>query len=177
MQLAEANALLRAENEQLQGQLLTLRHQLAQLQRLVFGRKSECFVPDGAMAGQPTLFSALEVPVAVAEAEKESIAYERKKGKGAERPHPGRNELPASLPRQEVVIEPANDQIKVMFDELGADAVLTVTDIAGNVKLTRNIDGGQGYLMLDISDWGRGMWLLHVQGQHLRQTAKFTIIR
>ena len=72
---------------------------------------------------------------------------------------------------------PANDQIKVVFGDLGADAVLMVTDIAGNVKLTRNINGGQGDLMLDISDWSQGVWILHVQNQHLRQTTKFTIIR
>jgi transposase len=109
MQTAETITITKAEYDQMQGQLLTLRHQLAQLQRLVFGRKSERFVPDGAMAGQPTLFSGLEAPVAVVEAEKESITYERKKGKGVEKPHPGRNELPASLPRQEVVIEPEED--------------------------------------------------------------------
>jgi len=44
-----------------------------------------------------------------AEAEKEKIAYERSKRKGVEKLHPGRNELPASLPRQEVVIEPEED--------------------------------------------------------------------
>lgn len=109
MQGAETVTILRSEYDQLQSQVMQMSHQLAQLQRLVFGRKSERFVPDGAMAGQPTLFSGLDAPVVTPEVEKESIAYDRKKGKGVEKLHPGRNELPASLPRQEVVIEPEED--------------------------------------------------------------------
>ena len=107
MQSEETITILRSENEQLRAQNLQLMHRLSQLERLIFGRKSERFLTDA--AGQPTLFSDLEAPPVVVEVEKESITYERKKGKGVEKLHPGRNELPASLPRQEVVIEPEED--------------------------------------------------------------------
>jgi transposase len=112
MQSAETVTLPKAEYERLMGleaKQMQLEQQLAQLQRLIFGRKSERFVPDTAISGQPTLFSGLEAPVVEPEVEKEQITYERKKGKGVEKLHPGRNELPASLPRQEVVIEPEED--------------------------------------------------------------------
>jgi hypothetical protein len=70
-----------------------LMHRLSQLERLIFGRKSERFVSGGVMGGQPTLFSELASPLAAPEFEKESITYERKKGKGVEKLHPGRNEF------------------------------------------------------------------------------------
>ncbi len=109
MHSEETVTILRSEYDQMQAQNLHLMHRLSQLERLVFGRKSERFVADSPMAGQPTLFSELAAPVVEAEAEKEKIAYERSKRKGVEKLHPGRNELPASLPRQEVVIEPEED--------------------------------------------------------------------
>lgn len=109
MQTVETILVPKAEYEQLQAQNLQLMHRLSQLERLIFGRKSERFVPDAALGGQPTLFSELAPPVVESADEKEKITYERKKGKGVEKLHPGRNELPASLPRQEVVIEPEED--------------------------------------------------------------------
>lgn len=108
MQSTETITITKAEYEQLQAQNLQLMHRLSQLERWVFGRKSERFIPD--IPGQPTLFSVLEEPSVVAEVEKEKITYEReKRKKGAEKLHPGRNELPASLPRKEIVIEPDED--------------------------------------------------------------------
>lgn len=109
MQAEETVTILRSEYDQMQAQNLQLMHRLSQLERLIFGRKSERFVADGPMAGQPTLFSGLAAPVVEPEVEKETITYERKKGKGVEKYHPGRNELPASLPREEVIIEPEED--------------------------------------------------------------------
>lgn len=114
MQEAEIIASLRAEKEALQVQNLQLQHRLSQLERLVFGRKSERFIGNNmAGADQPTLFYDLEAPSPAADlaaqGDKETISYERKKGRVAEKFHPGRNELPASLPRQEVVIEPQED--------------------------------------------------------------------
>jgi hypothetical protein len=88
----------------------------------------------------------------------------------------GKN-LPTARGTIRCVPNPAYDQIKVLFSEPGQDAILTVTDVAGNVKLAQNINTSQGDMMLDISDWSQGVWFLYVQGQHLRQTSKFTIIR
>jgi hypothetical protein len=101
---AEKITVPKHEYEALVAKNMQLSHRLAQLERMIFGRKSERFAADN-QASQPTLFSGLEAPSPVAEEpSREQITYERKKGKGVEKLHPGRNELPASLPRQEVVV-------------------------------------------------------------------------
>jgi transposase len=134
---SETIAILKAQNEQLQAQNMQLSHQLAQLQRLVFGRKSERFVPDAAWAGQPTLFSDLEAPAEVKELEKETISYERKKGKQVEKLHPGRHELPASLPRQEIVIEPEEDTSDMVC--IGQDVTEELEYVPGKLFVRRYV--------------------------------------
>jgi transposase len=152
MQSEETITILRSEYDQLQAQNLQLMHRMSQLERLVFGRKSERFVPD--MAGQPTLFSNLETPAAVAEAEKESITYERKKGKGVEKLHPGRNELPASLPRQEVIIEPEEDVTGMVC--IGQDVTEELEYTPGKLFVRRYVrpryarPGGEGVVQAKL---------------------------
>lgn len=79
-----------------------LKHQLAELKRLIYGAKSERYIaPDPA---QLTLF---EVPAEEEkESEEEEITYKRKKRK--ENKQPLRMEIPAHLPRKTEVIEPEN---------------------------------------------------------------------
>jgi transposase len=137
MSTAENITIPKAEYDQLKAQLLTTRHQLAQLQRLLFGRKSERFVPETALAGQPTLFSDLETPPVVEEAEKEHVAYERTKRKGVEKLHPGRNELPASLPRQEVVVEPQEDVTGMVC--IGRDVTEELEYVPGKLFVRRYV--------------------------------------
>lgn len=152
MDTAETIAVLKAENEQLRAQNLQLMHRLSQLERLVFGRKSERFITD--VAGQPTLFSNLETPPAVVEAEKESISYERKKSKGVEKLHPGRNELPASLPRQEVVIEPEEDVTGMVC--IGQDVTEELEYTPGKLFVRRYVrpryarPGGEGVVQAKL---------------------------
>jgi transposase len=133
MQAQETITISRAEYDR----FLSMEHQLAQLQRMIFGRKSERFVPDGGLADQPTLFSDLEMPPAVVDAEKESITYERKKGKSAEKFHPGRHELPASLPRQEVVIEPEEDTSGMT--RIGEDVTEELEYVPGKLFVRRYV--------------------------------------
>ena len=80
-----------------------LKHQFAQLQRMLFGRKSERFVlPD---PNQGVLF---DLPEEKAVEEKtEEITYTRSVPK-KEKKHPLRTPLPAHLPRKEEIIEPDN---------------------------------------------------------------------
>jgi len=96
---AEYQELLRYKSE-----VEWLKHQLAELKRMVFGAKSERFIaPDPA---QGTLF---DLPEAILpEKQTEEVAYTRTKPGKEEKKHPLRAELPAHLPRKVEVIEPEN---------------------------------------------------------------------
>ena len=77
-----------------------LKQQLSELQRLIFGAKSERYVPQ--IPNQPTLF---ELPQEeVVEKQTEEITYTRTKPENKKQPL--RLELPAHLPRMTEVIEP-----------------------------------------------------------------------
>lgn len=94
----ETIILANSENEV---KIAYLEQQLAELKRLIFGTKSERYVP--AVANQPTLF---ELPQEEAiEPVKQEITYKR--GKASQK-QPVRLELPAHLPRVVEVIEPEN---------------------------------------------------------------------
>ncbi len=93
LQQAEARA------AQAEEKVERLEHELAQLKRLIFGVKSERFVPDSNQE-QLTLFE--EAPVE--ETAEEVVSAHARKRK------PVRQALPAHLPREVVVIEPAVDR-------------------------------------------------------------------
>ena len=82
-----------------------LQHEYDTLKRMVFGAKSERFVPTD--SSQLPLFGipAAEKP----EPEKETITYSRNKSSNSEKNQPVRLALPADLPRVEQVIEPNED--------------------------------------------------------------------
>ena len=87
-----------------QSQIEWLKHQLAELQRLIYGSKRERFITPDPL--QSTLF---DLPQAeITEPKKEDIAYTRTKPQASEKKHPLRAELPAHLPRKTEVIEPEN---------------------------------------------------------------------
>lgn len=85
-----------------------LQHELDQLKRLVFGSRHERFVPT---TPQEQLALLLDVQPTVAPAASiQKIEYTRKtKETSTEKLHTGRMKLPANLPRETVVIEPAED--------------------------------------------------------------------
>jgi transposase len=89
-------------NLQLRQENIELKYQLAKLQRMLFGRKSERHVTDP--YGGPNLFSDQLPPVTAPEPEVETISYERKKNAN----HKGRrliDGLPADLQRVIEIIE------------------------------------------------------------------------
>lgn len=92
------------ENQEQKEQILSLKSEIAQLKKLIYGFKSERFKPDQTPAEQGNLFADPVEEEPIAEAT-EKITYERKKGSR----HKGRNELPANLPVREVIIEPEED--------------------------------------------------------------------
>jgi transposase len=87
-----------------QSQIEWLKHQLAELQRLIYGSKRERFITPDPL--QSTLFD-LPVPE-ITEPKQEDIAYTRTKPEARDKKHPLRAELPAHLPRKTEVIEPEN---------------------------------------------------------------------
>lgn len=86
-------------------ELTYLRHELAQLKRMIFGSKSERFT--GQSDGQLTLGLDME-EVTPQAPETEQINYTRKKAK-TNKSVPVRLALPSHLHRQEIVIEPQGD--------------------------------------------------------------------
>jgi len=87
-------------------EIATLKHELAELKRMIFGTKSERFTPVIPPVNQMSLFEAIQEEILTTIVEKEQITYERTKHHKA---HPGRNEIPAHFPVEETVIEPEGD--------------------------------------------------------------------
>jgi transposase len=81
-----------------------LKHQLSQLQRMIFGAKSERYIAPDPLQGSLFDFPSVEAP----EKQQEEITYTRIKPEKPEKKHPYRAELPAHLPRKVEVIEPEN---------------------------------------------------------------------
>ena len=83
-------------------ELEQIRFELSELKRMLFGRKSERYVPT-----DPSQMSLFDLPEeAKSEVPLEQIEYTRRKGQ--EKKKPVRTELPAHLPRVEEFIEPEN---------------------------------------------------------------------
>ena len=81
--------------------------ELAELKRLVFGSRSERFVPS-VIPGQLSLSLDAETVMAK-ELSKKTVTYERIKSEKPKAISPGRKPLPAGLPRTEIRIEPTED--------------------------------------------------------------------
>jgi transposase len=94
--------LMKAESEKLKSEIEWLKHQLSQLQKMIFGTKSERFIAPDPLQGSLFDFPAAET----AEKQVEEITYTRTKSEKAEKKHPYRAEIPAHLPRKVEVIEP-----------------------------------------------------------------------
>lgn len=80
----------------------SLKHELAELRRMIFGAKSERFVPIDPLQGRLFELEEQSLP----EQPGQEITYKRKVAR--EKQHPLRSELPSHLPRKEEVIEPAD---------------------------------------------------------------------
>lgn len=96
--------------EELIDQVTHLQHQVALLQKMVFGPRNERFkLTNEAPANQLTLDVSAEA-IAEVKVEKTVIkGHDRSKVKLEAKKHPGRNPLPSSLRREEIIIEPTED--------------------------------------------------------------------
>ena len=113
-----------------------LEHELAQLKKLIFGSRSERFIPS---ASREQL--ALDLNVAseftlAHEKEVQKIEYNRVKPTVSENV-PVRMKLPASLPREEVILEPAEDTTGM--NKIGDEITEELERIPGKLFVRRYI--------------------------------------
>jgi transposase len=97
----------KTSHQSLQTDFYKLKTELDQLRRLMFGSKSERFVPT-----QNVNQASLELDLEKLPPEptvKEKITYERKKSGVVSKAHPGRTPIPAHIERRTEVIEPTED--------------------------------------------------------------------
>jgi transposase len=96
--------------EELIDEVVQLKHQVALLQKMVFGPRNERFkVAQEVPANQLALGVSIE-PLAEVIIEKTKVKdHNRSKVKLEAKKHPGRNPLPSSLRREEIIIEPVED--------------------------------------------------------------------
>lgn len=96
--------------EELIDQVTQLQHQVALLQKMVFGPRNERFkLTDEAPVNQLSLGVSTEA-IAEVKIEKTTVkGHDRSKVKLEAKKHPGRNPLPSSLRREEIIIEPSED--------------------------------------------------------------------
>ena len=104
--LTTTNPLQEKETESLRADYLAVRFELDQIKRLIFGSKSERFVPTQVNSQLGLFGSGVEVPApAVTEIKKVEILKPVRAA--SSKPHPGRNIFPAHLARVVETIEPA----------------------------------------------------------------------
>lgn len=97
--------------EQSQLEILQLKQQLAQLQKMIFGSRHERFSPADPTHPQLSLDIVTETVATATITSTKQISYTKSNVVVEARPlvHPGRMKLPESLRREEILIEPAID--------------------------------------------------------------------
>ena len=96
--------------KQFRNQVEQLQHQVALFQKMLFGPRNESFKPQKEVASNQLSLDISVEPIAEVSVEQTPVkAYDRTKVKLKARNHPGRQPLPSSLRREEIIIEPAED--------------------------------------------------------------------
>ncbi|MEA1948441.1 MAG: IS66 family transposase [Thermodesulfobacteriota bacterium] len=120
--------------DELYSEYLKLKQELADLKRLIFGQKRERFIP-GQKDHQLSFGLGLEVSAGLEETN-EQITYQRKKNKAKYTPH-SRQELPAHLPRREIIIEP--EEPTEGLNKIGEEITEELDYEPGNLFVNRYI--------------------------------------
>lgn len=112
---------LQSINEEQQLEIQTLKLQLAQIRKMIYGSKQERFI-SGTHPEQLSLGIEVEPPGVVSSTTIQQINYQRVQPKPNQAPpnHPGRNKLPDHLERKIIVIEPdgITDSMKKIGEEI-----------------------------------------------------------
>jgi len=87
-------------------EVASLKHELANLKRLIFGSKNERFVPAESSPSQLSLDIQTDTVAACSVTKTQKIEYVRNTAQ-VTKEHPGRTKLPEHLERREIIIEPA----------------------------------------------------------------------
>lgn len=125
--------LLEKKYNKIKQENLALKSELDQLKKLIFGSKSERFVPTQD-ASQLNIFQEAE-PVEESVVEKEEITYQRdKKGK---RNHPGRHKFPSHLEVEETIIEPDFDTTDMV--KIGEEVTERLDYTKASLKIKREV--------------------------------------
>ena len=136
MQNAEEQMVPLSAYQKLEAEMMELKQRLAWFERMMFSRKSERFVPDEESAGQLSLGFESEQTQEVEATVRQLIqAHERKVPKKKDKAHPGRQPIPAHLPRVEEVIEPDEDVSG--FKRIGEDVTEVLEYEPGRVWVRR----------------------------------------
>jgi len=104
METAVQVAIIKVQNEHLKQEVEQLKFQVKEFQRLIFGSKSERFIPSIPIDSQIDLFTGTSAKEQE-QLEQQQISYTRKVS-SKKKQKPVRSELPAHLPRVEEIIEP-----------------------------------------------------------------------
>jgi transposase len=129
----QQRALEQLSKEELVVHAITLQEELSQLKRLVFGSKSERFVPAASPEQLSIGLSIEEQPV---EVKTEKIEYTRTKAVKQSN-HKGRLPLPAHLPRVEHIIEPKESTEGMR--KIGEEITETLDYIPGKLQVKKYI--------------------------------------
>ena len=136
MQDADKQTVPLADYQKLELEVLDLKQRLAWFERMMFGRKSERFVPSEEVPGQLNLAFDAEHAQVVEESVRQIIeAHERKVPEKKANAHQGRLPIPAHLPRVDEVIEPEEDVTEMK--RIGADVTEVLEYDPGRVWVRR----------------------------------------
>lgn len=92
--------------EQTTLEVVSLKHEIANLKRLIFGSKNERFIPANGTPSQLTLDIQTDAVASCSVTKTQQIEYIRNTTQ-VTKEHPGRTKLPEHLERREIIIEPA----------------------------------------------------------------------
>jgi transposase len=97
------------ENVELEGKVMELTQQLQQLKRMIFGARSERFVPSQQATSQPLLFDISQDGPTCSVIDTKQVSYTKAKIVKSSPGHHGRMKLPEHLRRETIMIEPEGD--------------------------------------------------------------------